>query len=196
MTRSDTIKLRVLVGIVALLCLSLYYSNSKPDVTPAPRAAVRPPPPAPVDLRPVSQVDELPSLPLLSRTPPAFSQSRRNLFEYGGEAAYEELSTDEELAQSFPEGAPQTMTGPAPPPGSEITFVGLYREKGKPNSRLAAVSINKNILVVRKGDTLPGGYVVIRIEDNALTLSLPADKLTLRYPLGRNAGPPTVQRPR
>lgn len=194
MTRSDKIKLRVLAVVVALLCLSLYYGSSVPDVA-LPPPATAPHITAPVAVRQVSQVDELPSLLLLSRTPPSFSQSRRNVFEYG-EGTYQEPSADEDLAQSSQGEGPETMTDPVPPPGSEITFVGIYREKGKPDSRLAAVSVNRDIVVVGKGDILPGGYKVVKIEDNALTLSLTAEKKTLRYPLGRNAGAPTVLSPR
>lgn len=194
MTRTEKIRFQVLLAVVALLCLSLYYGSSVPDVA-LPQPVAAPVITAPVAVRPVSQVDELPSLLLLSRTPPSFSQSRRNVFEYG-EGADLEPAPDDALAQPAESDVPETTTDAAPSPGSEITFVGLYREKGKPDSRLAAVSINKDIVVVGKGDILPGGYKVVKIEDNALTLSLIAEKKTLRYPLGRNAGAPTVLNPR
>lgn len=189
MTQPEKIRVRVLVVLVGLLCLSLYYNgHSRLDITPV-RAAVPVRNAAPVPVRHVSQADVLPSLSLLDRQPPLFSESRRNVFQFS-EGGEEEDPVEADVEDSgMPDvDVPQSQTQTQSAPGSELSFIGVYREKGRPASRLAAVNIGTSILVVQKGDTLPGGYRVVKVEDDFLIVSLEAEKKTIRIPFGRNSG--------
>lgn len=182
--------MQVLVIVVGLLCLSLYFNTySRTDSIVAKKApAVRSLPPSPqsknVPLHSVSQADELPSLPLLEREVPAFTQSRRNVFEFNEGGDEDQQSADEDPVQDGT--AASTQSQPESAPGSEVRFVGIYVEKDKPDSRLAIVSVNKDVVVVKPGDLISGGYRVVKIGDDFLMLSVFGQKTLLRFSLGGN----------
>lgn len=135
----------------------------------------------------VSQSDELPALQLLDRSIPPFAESRRNVFEYSDQN--EDVDTIQASDGDLEAPGEQTESGPEAAPGSEITFVGLYVEKSKPESRIAILSVNKNILLVKAGDFVPGGYRVMKIEGDFLTLQVIGQKLVLRFKLGATGVP-------
>ena len=180
--------MQILAVVVGLLCLSIYY-NSSSSIKSSPFE----PKSASVDhahregIQPVSQADELPELKLLDRSIPAFEQSRRNVFEYSNQE--EDVDITQSSDGNLEPPAEQTESEPETPPGSEITFVGLYVEKNKPESRLAILSVNKNILIVKAGDIVPGGYRVINIESDSVILQVIGQKLVLRYTLGSSGVP-------
>lgn len=188
MTRSEKTRMQVLVIVVGLLCLSLYYNSySRTEsiaAKPAPPARSLPPAPPSknVPLHSVSQPDVLPSLPLLNQEVPAFTQSRRNVFEFNEGGDEEQQTAGEDPVEEST--AASTQSGPESAPGSEITFVGIYVEKDKPDTRLAIVSVSKNVVVVKSGDLISGGYRVVKIGDDFLVLSVFGQKTLLRFPLG------------
>jgi hypothetical protein len=76
--------------------------------------------------------------------------------------------------------APRVSVEEAPPavalgPAFELAGVATSQTDGEP-ARTAVVSVRGDVLLVRPGDSLPGGYTVVRVEESALIVTDPSGR--------------------
>src|SRR5262245_42150850 len=94
MTRADMRLWKILAVLVALLGISIYYNGRTTTVTTEvykPRAAAAPRSLQDAEFKRVSQNDELPEVDLLRSDAPEFTDTTRNLFEFGNGSSGEAM---------------------------------------------------------------------------------------------------------
>lgn len=102
---------------------------------------------------------------------------RRNPFLFG---AREGARTKGAARAASPSVDPATLA--SPPSGPQFDLAGIGTSAGPGGAiQTAVISATGTVLLVRAGDTLPGGYRVLRVHDDSVVLIGPAnEELILR----------------
>ena len=173
MSTSEKKKMHILLGLLALLCLSAFLNFSRTPISghPTPRASVRP--------RLVAQEksEELPAVSMLEKNPRAIDKIKRNIFQFGAEQMEEEQQ--EPIAQA--EQNSQT----APPALPDVRYLGFYSEKNQSRIRLGAISNGGQIYVGGVGDILASRYQILQLRSDFVVLKLLQENKILQIPLGK-----------
>jgi len=120
--------------------------------------------------------DNVLRLDLLDREQPAFKGYQRNIFK---PVFVDELKQMKQMASAvkpaLPPAAPLVSGPPVPPPPPQpprrelarFTFLGFLK---KDNNKTIFLAKDKDIVLVKQGDLLAGGYEAASITDQALTI--------------------------
>jgi len=101
---------------------------------------------------------------------PRAPRPARNPFVFGGRRAPAALTPQTREDRAARESVAEAVVEP-PRPGAQLRLTGMATAKGVDGPELTAmVHDGQSLLFVKRGDTLPGGFEVVDIQESSVTL--------------------------